>query len=61
MNSPININEYIEQFRKQYPDIKPFEEEDDIEWWNQGLDLIDEGKLNDAEEIFNILAHELNV
>lgn len=55
MNSPLNINEYIEQTRKQYPDIKPFEEEDDIEWWNQGLDLIDAGKLNDAEEIFKKL------
>lgn len=55
MNSFNNISEYIEQIRKQYPDIQPLEEEDDIEWWNQGLDLIDDGNLNAAEEIFNKL------
>ena len=55
MRAPINIAEYIANIRKQYPQIRPLEEEDDIEWWNQGLDLIDAGKLNDAEEIFNKL------
>ena len=49
------LSGYIEQCRKDYPDIRPLEEEDDIEWWNQGLDLIDTGNLDAAEEIFKKL------
>jgi tetratricopeptide (TPR) repeat protein len=51
----MDISDYIEQCRKQYPDIRPFQEEDDIEWWNQGLDCIKAGDLDAAEETFKKL------
>ena len=51
----MNLSAYIEQCRKDYPHIRPHEEEDDIEWWNQGLDLIATGSLDEAEEIFKKL------
>ena len=48
----MNLSEHIEQFRKQYPQIRPFEEEDDVEWFNQGFDLLKAGKLDEAEKPF---------
>ena len=48
----MNLSEHLEHFRKQYPQIRPFEEEDDVEWWNEGLDLMRAGKLDQAEETF---------
>ena len=51
----MDIAERIEQIRKEYPQIRPFEEEDDIEWWNEGLDLIKAGKLDEAEATFKKL------
>jgi len=51
----MTISEYIEQFRLQYPQIRPLEEEDDVEWWNQGLDQIEAGQLDRAEETFKKL------
>lgn len=51
----MDITERIEQIRKEYPQIRPFEEEDDIEWWNEGLDLIKAAKLDEAEETFKKL------
>ena len=51
----MNLSEHIEQFRKQYPQIRPFEEEEDIEWWNEGLDLMKAGKLDQAEDTFKKL------
>ena len=55
MSTPLDLSGYIEQCTKDYPHIRPLEEEDDIEWWNQGLDLIEAGKLDEAEEIFKKL------
>ncbi|TSA40395.1 MAG: tetratricopeptide repeat protein [Betaproteobacteria bacterium] len=52
----MNLSEHIEQFRKQYPQIRPFEEEDDVEWFNQGFDLLKAGKLDQAERTFAKLA-----
>jgi len=51
----MNLSDYLEQIRQQYPDIRPLEEEDDVEWWNQGLDLIKAGDLDAAEEVFKKL------
>jgi tetratricopeptide (TPR) repeat protein len=51
----MNLSEHIEQFGKQYPQIRPFEEEDDVEWWNEGLDLMRAGKLDQAEATFKKL------
>ena len=44
----------IEQIKKEFPHIRPFEE-DDLEWWNEGLDRINAGDLDQAEEIFKKL------
>lgn len=52
----MNLSEHLEQFRKQYPQIRPFEEEDDVEWFNQGFDLLKAGKLDQAETTFAKLA-----
>lgn len=51
----MHISDYLEQFKKDYPDIRPFEEEEDIEWWNQGLELIEAGDLDAAEQTFKKL------
>jgi tetratricopeptide (TPR) repeat protein len=51
----MDITDRIEQIRKEYPQIRPFEEEDDIEWWNEGLDLIKAGNLDEAEATFKKL------
>ena len=51
----MDLSAHLEQISKQYPHIRPFEEEDDIEWWNEGLDLIQAGKLDEAEETFKKL------
>jgi tetratricopeptide (TPR) repeat protein len=51
----MDLDTRLEGFRQQYPDIRPFEEEDDIHWWNQGLELIDAGDLDAAEETFQKL------
>ena len=51
----MDLDTRLEQFRQQYPDIRPFEEEDDIHWWNQGLEFIDAGDLDAAEDIFKKL------
>jgi len=51
----MNLDDYLVQIKKQYPHIRPLEEEDDIEWWNQGLDLIEAGDLDAAEEVFKKL------
>ncbi len=44
----------LDNIKKEFPDIKPFEE-DDFKWWNEGLDLIDCGNLKGAENKFKML------
>ena len=51
----MTVSDYLEQIKQQYPDIRPYREEEDLEWWNQGLDLIKAGRLDEAEEIFKKL------
>lgn len=51
----MDLADRLEQIRKQYPQIRPWEEEEDIHWWNQGLDLIQAGDLDAAEETFKKL------
>lgn len=51
----MTIAEYIEQFKIEYPLIRPWEEENDFEWWNEGLDLLQAGKLQQAENSFKKL------
>lgn len=51
----MTLFDYLEQIKQQYPHIRPYQEEDDLEWWNQGLDLIKAGSFDEAEEIFKKL------
>ena len=41
--------------RKEFPTIRPFEEEDDLNWWNDGLDAFQANQLQRAEKIFKKL------
>jgi len=45
---------YLKQIQKQFSHIKPHEE-DDLEWWNEGIDLIEQGKLAESEKKFKML------
>lgn len=46
--------DYIKQIQKEFFHIKPHRE-DDLEWWNEGLDLIKNGKFTEAEKKFKML------
>ena len=50
----MDVSNALEQIKNEFPHIRPYEE-DDLEWWNQGLDLIDAGRLDQAEETFEKL------
>ena len=45
---------YLEQIQKEFSHIKPHEE-DDLEQWNERLDLIQGGKLVEDEKKFKML------
>ena len=45
---------YRKQLKKEFPNVKPFNEED-LEWYNDGWDLINKGKLLEAEVKFKML------
>jgi len=45
---------YLKQVQDEYSQIKAYEE-DDLEWWNEGLDLIKAGEFTDAEKKFKML------
>jgi tetratricopeptide (TPR) repeat protein len=42
--------------RSEFPLIRPFTEEDDDHWWNDGLDALQANQLPRAEQIFKKLA-----
>ena len=41
--------------RQEFPHIRPFEEENDIYWWNTGWDALKVNQLAQAERIFKKL------
>ena len=41
--------------RQEFPQIRPFEEENDIYWWNTGWDALKVNQLAQAERIFKKL------
>ncbi len=45
---------YLQQIQAEFAHITA-DGEDDLEWWNEGLDLIGQGKLEQAEERFKML------
>jgi len=54
MDTPKDLNELIRGVRMRHPRVKAHFE-DDLEWWNQGLELIRSGKLVAAENKFQKL------
>lgn len=54
-NRPLTLAEHLRHMRQQFPAIRPFEEDDDIQWWNDGLDALDANRLDLAERIFKKL------
>jgi tetratricopeptide (TPR) repeat protein len=54
--APTHLEDYLRRMRSEFPHIRPFEEEDDIHWWNDGLDALQANQLQQAENIFKKLA-----
>ena len=48
------IQNYLKQIQKEFSHIEPYDE-DDLEWWNEGLDLIRQGMVIQAEKKFKML------
>jgi tetratricopeptide (TPR) repeat protein len=53
--TPTTLAEHLDCMRKELPHIRPFEEEDDIYWWNNGLDALEANQLSQADRIFKKL------
>ncbi len=50
------LEEHIRRMRSEFPNIRPFEEEDDIFWLDEGRAAIATNQLQRAEKIFKKLA-----
>ena len=50
------LADHLRAIRTEFPDIRQHREEDDILWFNEGLDALDAGRLNLAERTFKKLA-----
>lgn len=48
-------SDYLEEIRKEYPGIRP-SREDDMEWFDQGYELLQSDELDRAEQIFKKLS-----
>lgn len=47
-------HDYLQQIQREFPYVQPYEE-NDFEWWNEGLNLLESGKLVEAETKFKML------
>ncbi len=54
--APTTLEEQLRRLRSEFPHIRPFAEEDDVNWWNDGLDALQANQLQRAEKIFKKLA-----
>ena len=52
---PLTLAAHLRNMRKQFPAIRPFEEEDDLNWKDDGQDALDANRLDLAERIFKKL------
>jgi thioredoxin-like negative regulator of GroEL len=46
--------DHLKEIQKEFSHIRAHEE-DDLEWWNEGLDLLDQEKFAEAETRFKML------
>jgi len=57
MSSPVDpasqpaLQAHLRRFRSEFPKIRPYAEEDDGNWWNEGLDALQTNQLNRAERL----------
>lgn len=49
-----DLASYMADLKRRYPDVHPYEE-DDWEWMDEGLDLLDDGRFDMAEARFQEL------
>jgi lipopolysaccharide biosynthesis regulator YciM len=47
-------DKYLKQISEEFPNIREHQE-DDLEWWNEGLDFLHCGKIVEAEKKFKML------
>jgi tetratricopeptide (TPR) repeat protein len=52
---PTTLEGQLRRMRKELPNIRPFQEEEDLNWWNDGLDALQADQLQRAEKIFKKL------
>lgn len=57
----LTLQDHLQRLRTQFPNIRPHQE-DDLEWWNDGIDAFNAGDLGRAETIFKklVLAEPLH-
>jgi hypothetical protein len=41
--SPTTLAEHLRRMRSEFPNLRPSGEEDDVNWWNDGLAALAEG------------------
>ena len=49
------LADHLRAIRTEFPDIRPNREDDDILWFNEGLDALNAGRLNLAARTFKKL------
>ncbi len=54
-SQPLTLAAHLRNMRKQFPAIRPFEEENDINWADDGHAAFDANRLDLAERIFKKL------
>jgi len=47
-------HDYLQRIQREFPHIQPYEE-NDFEWWNEGSNLLKNGKPLEAETKFKML------
>jgi tetratricopeptide (TPR) repeat protein len=52
---PLTFAQHLQTIRAQFPHIKPFAEEDDLYWNDEGMEALHLGSLVRAEQIFKKL------
>jgi tetratricopeptide (TPR) repeat protein len=50
----LTLADQLQRLRREFPKLRPYEEDDD-NWWNEGLDALEANQLNRAERIFKKL------
>jgi hypothetical protein len=49
------LDAHLHAMRDEFPLIRPEREDDDLEWFNEGSNLLAAGRLNQAERVFKKL------